>query len=196
MLPSLFMDKNILRNKAKEIRSSLSKKDREVASPLLQKNIEDYLKKTGHAQNVIATYYPIGTEISPPHALPWAQMALPVIRESKMLEFYPWSPSMRLVKRDFNIPIPDTRGLTPVRPDVILLPLLLCDRHGNRIGYGAGHYDRTIETIAPAPLLIGLCFDEQIYEGKIPAEEHDQPLDVIITPKRILIPQPSSSPRR
>lgn len=156
---------------------------------------------------VIGTYYPIGTEIIPPFiALPSkakgdapdtiapfsstglrdVSVCLPVIRDKTTLEFYPWSPDKRLIKRDFDIPIPDTRGLLPVIPDIILLPLLLCDKYGNRIGYGAGHYDRYIASLNHKPILIGVCFDEQIYDGTIPHEPHDVPLDLIITPNRVI----------
>jgi len=63
---------------------------------------------------------------------------------------------------------------------------LLGDKNGNRIGYGAGHYDRYIASCDTKPYLIGVCFDEQIYDGDIPAEPHDIPLDLIVTPKRVI----------
>ena len=153
---------------------------------------------------VIGTYYPIGTEIIPPfiatpskdrgHAIdPIGSLSstgmrtcLPVIRNKTTLEFYAWSIGDPLVKRDFDIPIPDTRNLSPVTPNIILLPLLLCDTYGSRIGYGAGHYDRYIASCEIKPLLIGVCFDEQVYDGDIPSEPHDVPLDLIVTPKHTI----------
>lgn len=179
------MNKNQLRDHAKQIRANIPEVIREQASEALSQNIIA-AKGAIHDARTVGTYYPIGTEIIPPHELSNKQMALPVVRDGKTLEFYPWSPTMRLVKRDFNIPIPDTRGLSPIVPDVILLPLLLCDKNGNRIGYGAGHYDRYIDALDHKPILIGVCFDEQIYEGSIPAEPHDKKLNFIISPQKTI----------
>jgi len=174
--------KQILREQAKAIRASIPNQQRESDAKAIMHNIFKVLG-TG---SVVGTYYPIGTEITPPHVLNGYQMALPVIRDKTTLEFYLWSPTMRLVKRDFNIPIPDTRGLSSVIPDIILLPLLFCDKHGTRIGYGAGHYDRYINSLENKPLLIGVCFEEQVSHTTLPNEPHDKKLDLIITPKRII----------
>lgn len=173
----------MLREKAKGIRANITKSEQEFAPEKLKRRVSDIISDNSH---LVGTYYPIGTEIIPPHELPSCEVALPVIRDKATLEFYMWSPDMRLVRRDFDIPIPDTRGLSPVIPDIILLPLLLCDKKGNRIGYGAGHYDRYIASCDVKPKLIGVCFDEQIYEGDIPSEPHDEPLDLIVTPRRVI----------
>ncbi len=182
------MDKSQLRVWAKEVRGNIPDDQREGDALQLQKNVMTRLDRVIQKNGtfVVGTYYPIGTEIIPPHDLPNAQMALPVIRNKTTLEFYKWSVGDPLVKCDFDIPIPDTRNLSSVVPDIILLPLLLCDKNGNRIGYGAGHYDRYIASCDTKALLIGICFDEQVYDGDILAEPHDIPLDLIVTPKRVI----------
>jgi 5-formyltetrahydrofolate cyclo-ligase len=192
------MDKKLLRQKAKDIRANISDEQRASDAeklknnvitrlvPVIQKIKMDCRDKACNDEIIVGTYYPIGTEIHPPHELFDFQMALPVIREKTTLEFYPWNPQMRLVKRDFDIPIPNTRGLSPVHPDILLMPLLLCDEFGNRLGYGAGHYDRYIASCANKPYLIGVCFEEQIWPKALPHESHDQRLDLIITPKRVI----------
>jgi 5-formyltetrahydrofolate cyclo-ligase len=178
------ISKNILRNQAKDIRNGISQSRRESDSTDLKQNIIVFLNSNRNL--VIGAYYPIGSEIIPPHDLDGYQMALPVIRNKTTLEFYEWVAGDPLVTKDFSIPIPDTRGKSPVVPDILLLPLLLCDASGNRIGYGAGHCDRYIASCKTSPLLIGVCFEDQIYDGDIPAEPHDQALDLIITPKRVI----------
>jgi 5-formyltetrahydrofolate cyclo-ligase len=197
------MNKLELRAWAKEVRADISDDQRQGDAIHLKNNVITRLndssirviqnggmdcmdKPCNDGGLVVGTYYPIGTEIIPPHKLSNTQMALPVIRDKMTLEFYKWSLGDALAKCEFNIPIPDTRGLSPITPDIILLPLLLCDTNGNRIGYGAGHYDRYIASCDTKPLLVGVCFDEQIYDGDIPAEPHDQKLDLIITPRRVI----------
>ncbi len=71
--------------------------------------------------------------------------------------------------------------------DVVLTPLLACDRAGNRLGYGKGFYDNFFSRLAEKgihPYKIGLAFSFQILEHipQIPEKEHkDVPLDAIAT---------------
>lgn len=65
-------------------------------------------------------------------------------------------------------------------PDVILMPLLGFDRHGTRLGYGGGYYDRTLAALKKRPRLIGFAFALQEIDT-IPRDTHDVPLDLIIT---------------
>jgi 5-formyltetrahydrofolate cyclo-ligase len=65
--------------------------------------------------------------------------------------------------------------------DMILIPGLAFDRNFNRLGRGAGFYDRMIESLpSPRPTLIGVCFACQIVET-VPTEPHDYPMDRVIT---------------
>jgi 5-formyltetrahydrofolate cyclo-ligase len=71
--------------------------------------------------------------------------------------------------------------------DVVLTPLLACDRAGNRLGYGKGFYDNFFSRLAEQgtrPCKIGLAFSFQILDHipPIPEKEHkDVPLDAIAT---------------
>lgn len=69
-----------------------------------------------------------------------------------------------------------------VEPDVVLVPLLAFDRTGARLGYGAGHYDRTLPALRRRPgfRAIGLAYAAQEVE-RLPTEPHDAPLDGILT---------------
>ena len=179
--------KKILRAKARKIRDSIPETMRTEGVEALKKNIVSIIDNRVNSDGcMVATYYSIGSEIHPPHKINGYKLALPVIRNKTSLEFYEWDEGNPVVKRDFDIPIPDTRGLEPVLPQIILLPLLICDQYGNRIGYGAGHYDRYIASLDYKPLLIGVCFEEQVSNEALPAEAHDIRLDLIITPKRII----------
>lgn len=64
--------------------------------------------------------------------------------------------------------------------DLVLLPGVVFDRHGYRIGYGGGYYDRFLPTLNPQTLLIGVAFSWQVVDC-IPHEAHDQSLDGLVT---------------
>lgn len=73
--------------------------------------------------------------------------------------------------------------------DAIVLPALAIARDGTRLGQGGGFYDRTLESIPShaegGPLRIALVFDDEIFDA-LPREPHDSPIDVAITPVRVL----------
>jgi 5-formyltetrahydrofolate cyclo-ligase len=84
-----------------------------------------------------------------------------------------------------------------VTPDMLLVPLLAFDKHGHRLGYGGGFYDRTLSAYrdrARPIRAIGVAYAAQELEA-IPAEPHDVALDGILTENglRSFI-QPSPSP--
>ena len=67
------------------------------------------------------------------------------------------------------------------RLDLILVPGVAFDLHGRRLGRGRGFYDRLLTEITG--LKCGIALDEQIAD-EVPAGEHDQQMDFILTPTR------------
>lgn len=70
--------------------------------------------------------------------------------------------------------------------DLIVVPGVVFDLSGHRIGYGKGFYDRFLQHPDCTAHLIGLCHDFQLTEGAIPKDVHDIPMEIIITDKRII----------
>lgn len=72
-------------------------------------------------------------------------------------------------------------------PQVLIVPLAGFDAAGNRLGYGGGFYDRTLQVLRQNGRVtaIGFAYDVQEIRA-IPAEDTDQPLDFIVTDSRIL----------
>ncbi len=74
--------------------------------------------------------------------------------------------------------------------DIVFVPLLGFDRSGNRIGMGAGYYDRALSEQKNGknelPTLIGLSFSEQECSN-VPNDTWDVPLNCIITPQDIIL---------
>ena len=145
----------------------------------------------------IGIYYPIGTEISPLKLIEICNeldltVSLPVIsKRSYYLSFRKWDGKKSLKKTYYGISEPLSYNKLTI-PDIIFVPLLAYDKDLNRLGYGKGYYDKTIEKLRERKLknnnpflAIGLAYDEQIIE-KVPTKSHDQKMDMIITEKKIL----------
>jgi len=78
----------------------------------------------------------------------------------------------------YNIPVPDNTELVTL--NVIIVPMLGFDTQGYRLGYGGGYYDRTILSINPRPLVIGIAF-EVLQLDNIYPNLQDAAMDFIIT---------------
>ncbi len=89
----------------------------------------------------------------------------------------------------YGILEPKKEFMRPVQApeiDFVLMPGLVFDLYGYRIGYGGGYYDRFLGELASKPSLIAIAFDLQIYNEPLPYEEHDIPVDFIATEKRLI----------
>jgi 5-formyltetrahydrofolate cyclo-ligase len=108
-----------------------------------------------------------------------AGAALPVVVEQRRpLAFWAWRPGERLERGFWNIPVPAERRA--VQPTALLVPLVGFDGQGYRLGYGGGYYDRTLASMAPKPLTIGVGFELGRLETIHP-QPHDIPMDAIVT---------------
>lgn len=86
----------------------------------------------------------------------------------------------------WGIPVPNQKQTVSLAHiQLVLIPLLACDKNGNRIGYGKGYYDGFLNNLGSGTLKVGINFFEPI--DKIEAEWHDIPLDICITPLGALI---------
>ena len=63
--------------------------------------------------------------------------------------------------------------------DAVIVPGLAFDRANNRLGRGAGYYDRFLFALPSSTAKIGVAFDFQIVD-RLPVEEHDVPLSCVI----------------
>jgi 5-formyltetrahydrofolate cyclo-ligase len=118
-----------------------------------------------------------------------AEIALPVIAPGAKLVFRRYEPGHALVPGGFGtmVPVEDAPLLDP---DLIIVPVVGFDRAGTRLGYGKGHYDRTIAALRAhglRPPLIGIAFAVQEVDT-IAHEPHDVRLDLIVTENGILDP--------
>ncbi|MBV2184399.1 MAG: 5-formyltetrahydrofolate cyclo-ligase [Rhizobium sp.] len=111
-----------------------------------------------------------------------ARLCLPIVQDKMTIVFRELVTGAELVDTGFG-----TRGPGPdaalLDPEILLVPLSAFDARGNRIGYGAGHYDRAITRLQQKgrePRLIGIAFDCQEV-SEVPTEPHDVRLQAILT---------------
>jgi 5-formyltetrahydrofolate cyclo-ligase len=140
---------------------------------------------------VVAGYSPIRSEIDPAPLMQELaardmRLALPVIAgRDAPLGFRRWTANDKLLRGPLGIlePSPDAAEIVP---DIVLVPLAAFDRSGHRIGYGAGHYDRTLARLRDSKkiIAIGLAFAVQEIET-ILALPHDVALDYVLTETRL-----------
>ena len=68
--------------------------------------------------------------------------------------------------------------------DLVILPALLVDRAGRRLGQGGGSYDRALVQINAVKF--ALVHSHELVSFELPFEEHDQKVDVVVTPNALI----------
>lgn len=141
----------------------------------------------------LAGYMPMRTEIDPLPAMAEASahgpVGVPVIPGKDMpLAFHLWSPDAAMVPGPFGAQVP--AAAIPMTPEILIVPLVAFDRHGGRLGYGGGFYDRTLAGLRAtrATLAIGFAYAAQEAQD-LPLEATDQPLDLIVTEAGVITPR-------
>jgi 5-formyltetrahydrofolate cyclo-ligase len=110
------------------------------------------------------------------------RLVLPVVLNRETIVFRAFDANAPLVKTGFGTTGPG-EDAEVLDPNILLVPLSAFDGQGQRIGYGAGHYDRAIARLhgkGQTPVLIGVAFDCQEVPS-VPAEPHDVPLQAVLT---------------
>jgi 5-formyltetrahydrofolate cyclo-ligase len=149
------------------------------------------------AVRTIAGYWATDGEMSL-HALVARLLArgqiycLPQIFSNRQMRFAVWRTGDALETSRFGIPQPvvEAAQLAADGLDVVLLPLLGFDRRGNRLGTGAGYYDRCFaflrERPRPAqPLLVGIGYSNQELDA-IAAQAWDVPMDFVASDSELI----------
>ena len=168
------------------LREGLGQNGRAQISAQISRNLENLLAERGVGQGtVVSGYWPIKGEpdlrplLSQLHRA-GITIALPVVEtRAAPLIFRLWTPETRMVRGDWNIPVPppEARVLTP---DVTLAPCLGWDGGCYRLGWGGGYFDRTLAALTRRPTGIGIA----LAAARLPTiypQPHDIPLDMIVT---------------
>lgn len=82
-----------------------------------------------------------------------------------------------------KIPQPKKNFYSPFSPasiDLVIIPGVVFDRKGNRLGFGGGFYDRFLGKLSDTTKLVGLAFELQLVDN-VPSQSHDVAVDYLIT---------------
>lgn len=91
----------------------------------------------------------------------------------------------------FNVPEPKPSYLRPVPArecDLVIVPGVVFDLHGYRLGYGGGYYDgllREVASLGAGTPFIGLAYELQVMD-RLPHTPHDVPIHILVTEERML----------
>ena len=179
--------KSMLRKELLAARVSLSVADRRTAGRALRDMLLG-LPETGMA-GTIAAYASVGSEPET-GALVFAlwkrgsYVLLPVMTAENDLDWasYEGPDSLRPGPHGLLEPAEPVRGPAAITSaDLVIVPALAADRRGNRLGRGAGCYDRALARVGPAVPTIALLYDHELLED-VPAGPLDQPVRVVAQP--------------
>ncbi len=139
----------------------------------------------------IAVYFPLGHELDTMPLVEefWRRgniCLLPVFsKEDRHMKFAKWEKGTKLSPATFDIPMPDMPDFHD--PNIVIVPIVAFDQKGNRVGFGKGYYDATLRALREKAdiLAVGYAYAEQAVLMKLPTEEHDEKLDMVITPQRV-----------
>jgi 5-formyltetrahydrofolate cyclo-ligase len=178
-----------LRQQALAIRDELPAAKRAAGAEAIA--VRPFPLKIGRG-TIVSGFSPMGSEINPVPLMRkladnGATLALPAIAgRSKPLIMRAWTFGDPMASGQWGIREPMSEA-PEVDPDVLIVPLVAFDRVGNRIGYGAGYYDMTINALRAKKNItaIGIGFAAQEIP-QVPATERDARLDLVLTEREVL----------
>lgn len=184
--------KNELRKKYLELRKNMSPTARMMKSSRIAENLRE-LKAYQNAKTVMffATY---GTEIFSEmmmnHA--WQDGKKIVLPKANMEDGTILAAVVNSIETDlehcaYGIREPKMsvcKEIQPAKIDLVIVPGIVFDEKGNRIGYGKGYYDRWLRKFQRAKR-VGVCFDFQMAKS-IPQTETDTPAGMVITDSKVV----------
>jgi len=182
--------KRALRAELRERRQNLTSTERASATAGLTRHLVDLTTDL----NVRSVACFLSTTIEPDTRpfLNWAhaqglRVLLPISREDGLLD---WTTGDGETETEGLFGMPEAVGelLGPIAindVDLILVPAAAVDASGMRMGWGRGYFDKTLGSMEKCPPVYAVLFDGELVD-EVPRERHDQPVDGVVTPTRIV----------
>jgi 5-formyltetrahydrofolate cyclo-ligase len=184
------MIKTAYRKWALATRKAWSERDWKKKNQLIYLHADSIFEKL-QANKLILSFQSIEKQrevaMEPIHAyLKMHTLAFPRVHKDQ-LAAYVKGPTTQFELSTWGIlePTPrSSKSVDPERIEVVLVPLLVVDINGNRVGYGKGMYDRFLALCNPSCLKIGLSLLDPV-DPIEDIEPHDIPVDLAISPSGI-----------
>lgn len=171
--------KRALRKKFLEIRENLTDEEVKQKSKIIVEKIS--LMEDFKLAKSVLLYYPFRKEVDILELLNWKEknFYFPVVdfvNKNILIGKY----NGKFIKNKFGIYEPEERLCVDFLKtiDFVIVPGVIFDKNGYRIGYGGGYYDKLLKKIAN--LKCGVCYDFQIVDS-LPIQETDVKVDYIIS---------------
>ncbi len=190
--------KKVLRQQILDVRFRLSPEDRRAKSREIEKRLFSIAEF--QSARTVLFYASFRSEVETHDMVRRAladrkKVVLPRVK-GKELELFQIKDFDRDVKPGkWDIPEPyGGKQTEPEQVQFIVVPGAAFDQRGNRLGYGAGFYDKLLKAYQGATA--ALAFEFQIVPN-VPADPHDVPVQKIVTEKRVIEADnsPQGSPR-
>ena len=182
--------KRALRAELRERRQNLTSSERESATAGLTQNLQRIVLDL--SARSISCYLSGQNEPSTRPFLNWAEaqglrVLFPVSREDGLLD---WTVGETQEEFEGVAGMPEAVGtlLGPIAindVDLIIVPAAAVDATGLRMGWGRGYYDKTLGSMEKCPPVYAVVFDSEFVD-EVPREVHDQPVNGLVTPTRII----------
>ncbi|SFO28879.1 5-formyltetrahydrofolate cyclo-ligase [Candidatus Pantoea varia] len=193
MSSSSMIQRQVIRQQVRHLRRAMTDDQQALAAEQLAELALNYAPITT-ARN-IALFLSVDGELNtrPLIARLWHMkkaVYLPVLHPFSPgnLLFLRYSSDTPLHTNKLRIPEPplDIRQLITLdQLDLMMVPLVAFDKHGQRLGMGGGFYDRTLQNWRQHGFLpVGLAHDCQQVDS-LPVEEWDVPLPAVMTPSKL-----------
>ncbi|KGJ71874.1 5-formyltetrahydrofolate cyclo-ligase [Cryobacterium roopkundense] len=182
--------KRALRAELRERRRNLTSLEREDASAGFTENLQRLVAEVS-AQS-ISCYLSSNNEPNTRPFVNWAaeqgiRVLFPISREDGLLD---WTVGNNEDEIEGLAGVPEAVGelLGPIAindVDLIIVPAAAVDASGLRMGWGRGYFDKTLGSMEKCPPVYAVVFDSEYLE-EVPREVHDQPVNGLVTPTRII----------
>ena len=185
--------KNEIRKKLLQLLLCLTKEEIKRRSQNVENRLED-LPEYKKAKNVMV-YYPLKGEVNILEmirkAMRYKRFFFPVMElKSKNLRIFEVSNLDKdFILGPYGVREPDTkktREAVMSEIDMVIVPGLGFDRQKNRLGRGAGFYDRFLKKITSPVTKVGIAFDLQILENLPVDLSFDQKIDILVSENFII----------